>query len=72
MAHHFTFQVTVTLERTQGKFVSRDEMTDEIADALDQANPDSLTLGDDGEYDVVDWDVMEVVPVKAKKAEAHR
>ena len=60
VAHVFTFTVTATVERESGKFVSRDEIQEQLQEALDGANPDSLSgLGADGdsEYVVSDWSV---------------
>ena len=62
MAHHFTFTVTVELERTEGKFAGRDEMAEAIIDALEGADPGSVDgIGADGmsSYDVTDWAVEE-------------
>jgi hypothetical protein len=58
MAHTFTFTVEVTLERTEGKFAARDELAEQLVEALDYANPSSVDgVGADGTstYEVVDW-----------------
>jgi len=59
MASTFVFTVTVECEREQGKFMSRDEMEEQIQDALDGANPGSVDGGPDGDsvYEVAVWDV---------------
>lgn len=60
MAHRFKFTVEVTLERSEGKFASRDEMIEAIVEWLDQANQDSIQgIGPDSDssYDVSDWSV---------------
>lgn len=54
----FTFTVHVEVERTQGKFAPRYELADQLMEALDGANPDTLT-GDNGEYEVSSWEVEE-------------
>lgn len=59
MAHTFKFTVEVTLERDQGKFVSRDEMAEQLADAIEQADPGSVDV-DESTYSVSDWTVNEV------------
>jgi hypothetical protein len=58
----FTFTVEVEVERTEGKFASRDEVAEQITDALDSANPGSVDgIGADGmsTYEVTDWSVEE-------------
>jgi len=62
MAHRFTFTVEIELERTEGKFASRDEMIEALRDALESADPGSVYgLGADGmsNYDVVSFNVDE-------------
>lgn len=60
MASRFTFTVEVEVERTQGKFASRDEIAETIREWLDGANDGSVDgVGADGEseYEVTSWDV---------------
>lgn len=59
MAHTFTFTVEVTLERESGKFVSRDEMADELETALQDADPGTVDV-DETTYNVTDWSVFQV------------
>ncbi len=62
MAHTFTFTVTVTLERTQGKFASRDEMAESLLSELEGADPGGVYgIGADGasDYEVTDFTVEE-------------
>lgn len=59
MAHTFTFIVEVTLERESGKFVSRDEMADELETALQDADPGTVDV-DETTYNVTDWSVSQV------------
>lgn len=51
----FQFIIDVELERTEGKFASRDEIEEELTGALDEANPSSITAENGGEYEIVDW-----------------
>jgi hypothetical protein len=54
----FELTVSVEVERIEGKFASRDEIRDNIAEALNDANPGTLdSLGADGtsSYEVIDW-----------------
>lgn len=71
MSSRFRFVVEVELERVEGKFAGRDEMSDAIQNALDDANPSSVDgIGSDGtsNYEVVGWDVNEEeVPKPGKK-----
>lgn len=60
----FNFTVFVEVERTEGKFASRDEIAEQILEALDGANPGSISgVGADGttEYEIVDFEVTETV-----------
>lgn len=72
MANHFRFVVEATLDRTEGKFASRDEMLERLQDALDSANPGTVDgVGSDGTstYEVTDWSVEEEpAPTMRKRA----
>lgn len=62
MAHTIQMMVTATVERTQGKFAARDELVEEIQQALDDANPGSISgvgADADSEYEITDWEVGE-------------
>jgi hypothetical protein len=59
MAHSFTFTVEVTLERESGKFVSRDEMADQLEQSIQDADPGTVDV-DETTYNVTDWSVMQV------------
>jgi hypothetical protein len=56
----FEFKVTVEAERVEGKFASREDLAGQIRDELENTNPGSLTGENDGEYDIVEWEVEEV------------
>lgn len=67
MSYNFRLIVNTTLDRTEGKFPSRDSMLDELTASLDDANPGSLSL-DESEVEVSDWSVEEAPePPKALK-----
>ena len=62
MAHRFTFTVHVELEHQSGKFVTREEMAEELLDWLENADQGSLDgIGADGEstYETTTWEVDE-------------
>ena len=62
MAHKFTFTVEVEVERTSGKFATRDEMADTIREWIEGADEGSLSgIGPDGdsEYETTGWTVDE-------------
>lgn len=61
MSHRFTFTVEVELERTEGKFASRDEMAEAIIDMLEGAQEDVYGIGADGDssYEATSWEVSE-------------
>ncbi len=54
------FRVIAQVERTEGKFASRDELSEQIAEALESADPSSLSGDNGGEYEVTDWVVEPV------------
>lgn len=56
----FEFKVTVEVERTEGKFASREELAEQIRDELEGAEPSSLEGENEGQYDVVAFEVEEV------------
>lgn len=60
MSHKFEFTVRVEVTREQGKFATREDMADQIREALEGADPGGLyNLGDDGnsDYMVDSWEV---------------
>lgn len=62
------FWVEVEWEREQGKFASRDEIVEQITEALEGANPDQIDgVGADNDsiYNIIDWTVEEL-PQKGK------
>lgn len=56
----FTFTVEVEVERIEGKFASREELADQIYEALDQAQLDSVEGDAGGQYEVTAWEIDEV------------
>ena len=55
-----TFTVEVEVERVQGKFASRDEISEQLLEAVEGADPGSVDgVGADGdsEYEVTSWEV---------------
>lgn len=59
----FTFTVEVEVERQEGKFASRDEVSEAITSALEEAQDNAGLdgLGSDGMsvYEAIAWDVSE-------------
>ena len=53
----FTYTVEVEVERTEGKFASRDDIGEQIADELLNADPGNVTGENGGEYEVTSWEV---------------
>jgi len=51
----FTFTVEASVERTEGKFASRDEIAEAITEWLDGANEGSVEGENGGQYEVTDW-----------------
>jgi hypothetical protein len=55
-----TYLVEVELTKTEGKFAPRDEIAEQVLEALEGADPGSVTAGFEGsEYEVTSWDVTE-------------
>lgn len=55
----FTFEVSVEVERTEGKFATREEISNEIVEALEGADIQTFTGENDGQYEVTDWSVTD-------------
>ena len=51
------FTVEVEVERTEGKFASKDELADQILEAIEQADPSNLDGDEGGQYEVSGWTV---------------
>lgn len=54
---HFTFTVEVDVERSEGKFASREDIGDQIQQEIESADPGTITGENDGTYDVTSWEV---------------
>lgn len=55
----FTFVVEVEVEREEGKFASRDEIREQIQEALESADPQSYDGENGGSYATTEWSVVE-------------
>lgn len=58
----FDFLVSVEVERVEGKFAARDEVEEQLREAIESADPGSVDgVGADGtsSYEVSSWDVQE-------------
>lgn len=58
----FTFTVEIELNRTEGKFATRDEVGEQILEMIEGADPGSIDgVGPDSSssYEVASWDVTE-------------
>ena len=66
----FEFTVSVEVERTQGKFASRDELEEQLAEALEGADPGQVEGGEGGEYEITTWEVSAAQTAKQAKAAA--
>lgn len=54
---NFIFTVTVTVEREEGKFASREELEAALVEALDDADPSSIETNNDATYNTTEWTV---------------
>jgi hypothetical protein len=64
----FTFTVEVEVEREEGKFASRDDLAEQLQDALAGSDPGVVEGDNGGVYSVVQWDVEETPQTKSKGA----
>jgi hypothetical protein len=55
----FTLTVNVSVERTEGKFATKDELKEQIIEAIDGANPSTLEGENGGQYEITEWNVDE-------------
>jgi hypothetical protein len=55
----FIFTVTVEVEREEGKFATRDELQEQIMEALEGADPNQLDGENGGVYAVTNWEVSD-------------
>jgi hypothetical protein len=53
----FEYKVTVEVERSEGKFASRDELGEQIREALESADPGQLDGENGGVYETNEWTV---------------
>jgi hypothetical protein len=63
----FTITVEIEVERIEGKFASRDDIGGQLVDAINDANPGSLTSENDAGYEVTSWDATEVPETPRKR-----
>jgi len=53
----FTFTVNIEIEHSTGKFATRDEIEEQVTQALTDADQGEWTGDSGGEYQTVDWEV---------------
>lgn len=53
----FEYKISVEVERIQGKFATKDELSEQIEEELASADPGNLYSADDAEYEVTGWGV---------------
>jgi hypothetical protein len=59
--------VEVEVEHTEGKFASRDDIGEKIADALEAGDEGTWYSDEDAQYDTVDFEVRVLDPAEAKR-----
>jgi hypothetical protein len=55
----FTVTVNVSVERTEGKFATKEELREQIMEAIEAADPQTLEGENGGQYSITTWDVEE-------------
>lgn len=68
----YEFKVTAEVERTQGLFASRDEISDQMREAIEGADYGSWTGDNGGEYETIEWEVEEAQSVADQLAPVRR
>jgi len=63
----FTFQVEVEVEREEGKFATRDELGDQLREAIEGADPGTVDGDNGGTYNVIQFDVEELEQPKPQR-----
>jgi hypothetical protein len=65
----FEFKITLEVERTQGKFASREEIAECAIEQLEGAEPYIGGIGADGEteYDVTLFEVEEIIEKRTRQ-----
>ena len=61
MGMSFTFQVEIEVERTEGRFASKAELAEQLLEAIEGSDPGSLYSDAGGEYEVISFEVTEVM-----------
>ena len=64
----FRFVVEIEVERVKGKFATRDEIRDQIQEALESADPGTYEGDNGGQYETQSWEVNEEEEIKIKTA----
>lgn len=64
----FRFTVYASVDRTEGKFSTRDDISGQLQEALEGADPGTITGENEGTYEVSDWTVEEEPLTRAKAA----
>lgn len=62
----FAFTVNVGVDRVEGKFATREEIEEQILEALEGADPGEYEGANGGQYETTDWVVNTVAVVHGK------
>ena len=68
----FVFTVEIEATRVEGKFATKDELADQIQEALESADPSQLDGDDGGQYSIDDWTVSRDEEAEKPKRRAVR
>ena len=63
----FEFSVSAEVERSEGKFASRDEIAQVLQEWLENCNEGEITTDNDATYTVDDWAVDEQEQPKRRR-----
>lgn len=56
----FKFEVEVEVARTEGKFASRDEIAEQLREAIEGGDPGTVEGENGGQYEVIEFSVSDV------------
>jgi hypothetical protein len=66
----YRFIVDIEVLRTEGLFATRDELEDQLREAIESADPGTVEGDEGGSYETVEWTVDDAEPPKPPKRKA--
>lgn len=60
MSHTLTYKIIATLDHVSGKFASKEEISSQILDELENLSIGILEGDNGGEYEITGWEITEL------------